>query len=130
VLTPPASPSSDDDGLLTASEIAQLRLDADWVILSACNTAAEGATEGASSMARAFFYAGARSLLLSHWEVDSAAAAALVTELFGRLAGNRGLSRAEALRQAMLRVASTVDGYTAHPVYWAPFVIVGADARE
>ncbi len=55
--------------MLTASEIATLDLDADWVILSACNTAAADGTpgaEGLSGMAKAFFYAGARALLVSH----------------------------------------------------------------
>ena len=72
LLTPPAEPSEEDDGYLTASEIAGLKLDADWVILSACNTAAGGAqgAEALSGLARAFFYAQARALLVSHWEVE------------------------------------------------------------
>ena len=68
MLTPPPQGSEADDGYLSASEIARLKLDADWVILSACNTAA-GEAKGAaalSGLARAFFYAGARSLLVSH----------------------------------------------------------------
>ena len=76
VLTPPETGTEHDDGLLTASEVAQLKLDADWVILSACNTAAgdkPGAT-GLSGLAKAFFYAGARALLVSHWPVESNAA--------------------------------------------------------
>ncbi|MCK6452103.1 MAG: CHAT domain-containing protein, partial [Alphaproteobacteria bacterium] len=82
VLTPPAAGTPDDDGLLTASEVAQLKLDADWVILSACNTAAPDATpgaEGLSGLAKAFFYAGARSLLVSNWYVASDAAVKLTT---------------------------------------------------
>ena len=79
ILTPPDGDTTDpkalehDDGFLTASEIATLKLNADWVVLSACNTAAGGATgaEALSGMARAFFYAGARALLVSHWEVGS-----------------------------------------------------------
>ena len=90
ILTPPAKGTSDakalerDDGFLTASEIAALKLDADWVILSACNTAgASGETaEALSGMARAFFYAGARALLVSHWEVGSDAAVKLTTRAF------------------------------------------------
>ena len=79
VLTPPAIPTEQDDGLLTASEIAQLELDADLVILSACNTAAgkEVGAKGFSGLAKSFFYAGARSLLVSHWPVESNAAAQL-----------------------------------------------------
>jgi CHAT domain-containing protein len=66
------------DGLLTASEVTELRLNADWIVLSACNTAAggeKGNAEALSGLARAFFYAGARALLVSHWSVDSYAAA-------------------------------------------------------
>jgi CHAT domain-containing protein len=71
VLTPPDVATEADDGLLTASEIAALKVNADWVVLSACNTAAgdgQGA-EALSGLARAFFYAGARALLVSHWPV-------------------------------------------------------------
>ena len=74
VLTPPAEGTETDDGLLTASEVAQLKLNADWVILSACNTAAADGTPGAnglSGLAKAFFYAGSRALLVSHWPVVS-----------------------------------------------------------
>ncbi len=84
VLSIPAQPSDLDDGLLTASEIAQLKLNADWVVLSACNTIAGGkpGAEALSGLARAFFYAGARALLVSHWAVDSAAATRLTTSTF------------------------------------------------
>ena len=73
VLTIPDKPTELDDGLLTASEVALLKLNADWVVLSACNTAAEEkpGAEALSGLARAFFYAGARSLVVSNWEVDS-----------------------------------------------------------
>ena len=73
ILTPPGEPSEEDDGYLSASEIAALKLDADWVILSACNTAAGAATraEALSGLARAFIYAQARALLVSHWAVYS-----------------------------------------------------------
>jgi hypothetical protein len=75
-LTLPKDPSELDDGLLTASEVAQLKLNADWVVLSACNTAAgeKPGAEALSGFARAFFYAGARALLVSHWRIDSKAA--------------------------------------------------------
>ena len=68
-LTLPKQPSDLDDGLLTASELAQLRLNADWVVLSACNTISgdKPGAEALSGLARAFFYAGARTLLVSHW---------------------------------------------------------------
>jgi CHAT domain-containing protein len=70
LLTPPDVATEGDDGLLTASEVTKLKLDADWVVLSACNTGAggeNGVTEALSGLARAFFYAGARALLVSHW---------------------------------------------------------------
>lgn len=81
LMTPSLDPGGDDTGLLTASDVAQLSIDADWVVLSACNTAA-GQSEDAealSGLARAFFYAGARSLLVSHWPVDSTATVAITT---------------------------------------------------
>jgi CHAT domain-containing protein/tetratricopeptide (TPR) repeat protein len=126
VLTPPAQASEEDDGLLTASEVAQLKLDADWVILSACNTAAGQNldTEALSGLARAFFYAGSRALLASHWYVDSDATVALVTGAFAELKRDPGIGRAEALRRAMLALIAQ-GGRMAHPSSWAPFIVVG-----
>jgi CHAT domain-containing protein/tetratricopeptide (TPR) repeat protein len=123
VLTPPDQPTEANDGLLTASEIAALKLNADWVVLSACNTAA-GAGEGAealSGLARAFFYAGARALLVSHWAVYSTAATELTTKTFANLAATPNMGRAEAFRRAMLDLIA--QGRP--PSYWAPFVVVG-----
>lgn len=133
VLTPPRDPSAEDDGLLTTSEIATLSLSSDWVILSACNTAAgrNARAEGLSGLARAFAHAGARSLMVSHWYVPSEAAASL-SVFTAEGSTRRGLDRAQALRDAMLRVMAgeDADGQLsprhAHPVYWSPFVIVGA----
>jgi CHAT domain-containing protein len=125
-LTPPAMPSPADNGLLDASDIAQLRLDADWVVLSACNTAGpDGALggESLSGLARAFFYAGARTLLVSHWAVASRPTVALTTGLFAQVAQTPTLGRAEALRRSQLTLADTPE--TAHPAFWAPFVLVG-----
>jgi len=123
VLSPPDTPTENDDGLLTASEVATLTLEADWVVLSACNTAAGQANgaEALSGLARAFFYAGARALLVSHWSVYSEAATRLTTETFARLAAKPATGRADAFRQAML--AEVAAGKP--PSYWAPFVIVG-----
>ena len=129
VLTPPAEGTAEDDGLLTASEVATLRLDADWVVLSACNTAAPDGEPGAgglSGLARAFFYAGARALLVSHWPVVSQAAAALTTGTVRQLEANPAIGRAEALRRAMLALAGDrARPYSAHPLFWAPFTVVG-----
>ncbi|MGI9426192.1 MAG: CHAT domain-containing protein, partial [Hyphomicrobiaceae bacterium] len=104
VLTPPAKASQLNDGLLTASEIATLSLDADWVVLSACNTAAgnDVGAEALSGLARAFFFAGARALLVSHWAVYSDAAVKLTTHTFDVLKRKPQIGRAEAFRQSML----------------------------
>jgi CHAT domain-containing protein len=115
---------------LTASEIATLRLDADWAILSACNTAgASGETaEPLSGMARAFFYAGARALLVSHWEVGSDAAVKLTTRTFAELKSNPHMGRAEAFRLSMRVLIEKGTAGEAHPSQWAPFVVVGEGA--
>jgi CHAT domain-containing protein len=103
-LSIPKEPSALDDGLLTASEVAQLKLNADFVVLSACNTIAgdRPGTEALSGLARSFFYAGARSLLVTHWAVVSESATRLTTSTFDRLKADPKIGRAEALRQAML----------------------------
>jgi CHAT domain-containing protein len=132
-LTLPAKPSDLDDGLLTASEVAQLKLNSDWVVLSACNTAAgdKPGAEALSGLARAFFYAGARALLVSHWAVDSDAATRLTTETFDVLRKDPNLGRAEALRRAMLAYMNdTTDPLSAYPALWAPFVVVGEGAAR
>jgi CHAT domain-containing protein len=127
ILTPPDNASELDDGYLSASEIAGLKLDADWVILSACNTAAGGArgSEAFSGLARAFFYAGARSLLASHWEVSSDSTVKLITKAVAELKTDPKIGRGEALRRSMLYMIATGKDYEAHPAFWAPFVLVG-----
>jgi hypothetical protein len=104
--------------LLTASEIAQLRLNADWVVLSACNTVAgdKPGAEALSGLTRAFFYAGARALLVSHRAVESRAATRLTTATFDLLRADPRLGRAEALRRAMLDyLADTSTPMSAYP---------------
>jgi CHAT domain-containing protein/tetratricopeptide (TPR) repeat protein len=131
-LTFPEMPSAFDDGLLTASEIAQLKLDADWVVLSACNTAAaeKPGAEALSGLARAFFYAGARSLIVSHWAVSDEATARLMIGTFRASARDPRLSHAEALRQSMLSMIDAAKSDTeADPRLWAPFVVVGEPAK-
>ncbi|MFN4159093.1 MAG: CHAT domain-containing protein [Gemmobacter sp.] len=128
VLTPPDTPTPLDDGLLTASEIAELRLDADWVILSACNTAGANGpgAEGLSGLARAFLFAGARAVLVSHWPVRDDAAARLTSGAFAALDAGQATGKADALRRAMIAVMQdTRDPTLAHPSAWAPFVLVG-----
>jgi CHAT domain-containing protein/tetratricopeptide (TPR) repeat protein len=135
ILNPPKDGTTpaeleEDDGLLTASEVAQLELDADWVVLSACNTAAgdKGDAEALSGLARAFFYAKARALLVSHWYVNSEAAVELTTGAFAELSAHPEIGRAEALRRSMARLIARGRPDQAHPEYWAPFVLVGEDA--
>ena len=135
-LSAPSVTGDDGDGLLTMEEILELKLDADWVILSACNTGAgEGAgAEAASGLGRAFFYAGTRALLVTNWSVHSQSARQLVTDLFARQARDPKLTRGEALRQAMMALVDGpgylgADGKTefayAHPLFWAPYSIIG-----
>ena len=128
VLTPPKEPTEIDDGYLSASEIGQLNLNADWVILSACNTAAPNGNpeaEGLSGLAQAFFYAGSRSLLVSHWPVISDAAKKLTTLMFKQTT-EKGVGKAKALQIAMLSFfEETTPPYMAHPLFWAPFSVVG-----
>ena len=135
-LSAPEVAGGGGDGLLTMGEILGLRLNADWVVLSACNTGSgQGAgAEAVSGLGRAFFYAGTRALLVSSWPVETTSAKALTTDLFRRQAGDPSLSRAEARRQAMLAMidgpgsvdagGKTVFSY-AHPIFWAPFTLVG-----
>ena len=137
---PDVTGEKDSDGLLTLEEVLGLKLNADWVVLSACNTASpDGAgSEAVSGLGRAFFYAGARSLLVSNWPVETVSARLLTTELFRRQAQDPALTRAEALRASMLSLMQTggaKDGagklqYTyAHPMFWAPFTLIGDGSR-
>src|SRR5258707_15329297 len=101
-LSAPAVAGVVGDGLLTVEEILRLKLHADWVVLSACNTAAGAGAgaEAASGLGRAFFYAGTRALLLTNWSVHSESARELITDLFKRQADDPKLTRGGALRQA------------------------------
>jgi len=131
ILTPPKTGSETDDGYLSASEITTLKLNADWVILSACNTAAGGAdgAEALSGLARAFFYAGARALLVSHWAVASDPTVQLITGAFEASNRSPDIGRAEALRESMIAMIEGKDKRLAHPEYWSPFILVGEGGR-
>lgn len=133
----PQVTGGEEDGLLTMGEILGLKLNADWVVLSACNTAASGGegAEAVSGLGQAFFYAGTRALLVSNWPVHSAATTALMTSLFRLQTEDPALIRAEALRRAMMglidgsvyvdaKTGKTVFSY-AHPLFWAPFSLIG-----
>lgn len=129
VMTPPEQASEADDGYLSASEAAQLRLNAEFVVLSACNTAASDGRpggEGLSGLARAFFYAGARSVMVSHWEVSDAATTTLITSTFADLDARQATDpgiRARALQTGIRAVRA--ERRWAHPAYWAAFTLVG-----
>jgi CHAT domain-containing protein len=135
-LSAPAIAGVKGDGLLTMGEIMSLKLDADWVVLSACNTgAASGAgAEAASGLGSAFFYAGARALLVTNWSVDSLSARQITSELFRLQTANPKLSRSEALRESTMALldhkgfigknGKMLFAY-AHPLFWAPYTIIG-----
>ena len=135
-LSAPSVTGDEDDGLLTMAEIIDLKLNADWVVLSACNTgAAEGAgAEAISGLGRAFFYAGTRAVLVSMWPVETSSAKELTTAIFRHQKENPGITNAQAHQMAMLQLIDghgmlDVDGRIiasyAHPFFWAPFIIVG-----
>ncbi len=117
------------------NEILGLKLDADFAVLSACNTAAADSAEAeaVSGLGRAFFYAGARAILVSNWPVNSGSTTDLMSRMFKSLATDKSLSRTEALRKTKLYQVRQ-GGYRsggkrafsyAHPIFWAPFTIVG-----
>ncbi|MGO8869767.1 MAG: CHAT domain-containing protein [Alphaproteobacteria bacterium] len=136
-LSAPSVAGGEGDGLLTMSKILGLKLNADWVVLSACNTAAgNGAgAEAVSGLGLAFFYAGTRALMVTNWPVETTSARALTTAVFRLEAASEGMARADALRGAMLELMDG-PGYMdkaqnrvlfsyAHPLFWAPFTLVG-----
>ncbi|MGF6415861.1 CHAT domain-containing protein [Paraburkholderia sp. MM5482-R1] len=123
------------DGLLKMDDVLTLKLNADWVVLSACNTAAaDGAgSEAVSGLGRAFFYAGTRALLATHWAVETESAQELTTQLFSLQQAEPTLGRAEALRQTMVAIIDKSGRFRdgkmiasyAHPFFWAPFALFG-----
>lgn len=133
VLTPPAAAAKTraEDGLLEASEVAALTLNADLVVLSACNTATGGSRfggESLSGLSEAFFHAGARNMLISHWQVPSAATSELMSSLFASLGPAMTTGSADALRAAQLGMIGKAA--TAHPFFWAAFVVMGDGATS
>jgi len=133
VLSPPAiaAVTKIEDGLLDASEISQLKLNADLVVLSACNTAGGGdkfGGEALTGLAEAFFFAGARNLLVTHWSVPSEATTSLMGRVFASLGPDMTRSSARALQQAQIQMLAIPT--TAHPVFWGAFVLLGDGAEE
>jgi CHAT domain-containing protein len=136
-LSSPSVTGDKEDGLFTMTEIMKLKMNADWIVLSACNTgAASGAgAEALSGLVQAFFYAGSRSILASMYPVETTSARKLITRLFELQVSDSRLTRSQALRKSMLDLIDNqnmveqpsgkrVASY-AHPLFWAPFVIVG-----
>jgi CHAT domain-containing protein len=133
VLTPPvqtpalSNPQArEEDGLLEASEIASLRFNAELVVLSACNTAGGAGRFGGDSLsglAESFFHAGARRLLVSHWQVPSKATARLMTRLFETMGPDMAVGPSRSLQAAQLSLIRQPQ--SAHPFFWAAFVLVG-----
>jgi CHAT domain-containing protein len=133
VLSPPAAAAVTkiEDGLLDASEISQMKLNADLVVLSACNTAGGGdkfGGEALTGLAEAFFFAGARNLLVTHWSVPSEATTSLMGRVFASLGPDMTRSSARALQQAQIQMLGMPA--TAHPVFWGAFVLLGDGAEE
>jgi CHAT domain-containing protein len=129
ILTPPATASNENDGLLTASEIMSLKLDADLVILSACNTAASDGrprAEGFSGLTRAFLSAGARNVIVTHWSIPSLPAVSITTRIIAEREKNSALTWSEAMRRAFVAMVEE-EGTPefAHPSNWAAFSVVG-----
>lgn len=114
-----------DDGMLQAREIFRLRLNADVVTLSACQSGLGQllAGEGVMGLSRAFFYAGAQSLVVSLWNVNDAATAELMKTFYTHL--KAGVARDEAMRRAKLALAKGPNRAWRHPYFWAPFVFLG-----
>ena len=123
----------ESDGLLVTSEILDLKLDADLVVLSACDTGGaggdtstsglQGGGEALGGLTRAVIYAGGRSLIVSHWSVDSEATVRLMTGMFSADAP----TKAHSLARSQLALQQSEQ--FSHPFFWAPFTIVGDGSR-
>lgn len=132
-LTMAVDPSSNELPLLTLDDVVGLRMNADWVLLSACNTSAAERVGGdaLSGLARGFFFAGAKSLLVTHWEVDSESAANITVKTIEKYASNPKITRAQALQSASIDLieGKQVPSEWAHPAFWAPYALVGNGRR-
>lgn len=126
-------PKSEDLPLLLLDDVVGLRLSADWVLLSACNTSSADSAGGdvLSGLARGFFFAGAKSLLVTHWEVETESAKAITVNTMRSYFGNATISRAQALQTASLGLigGSQTPEEWSHPAFWAPYALVGSGRR-
>jgi CHAT domain-containing protein len=116
--------NSEEDGLLHATEIFNLKLNADLVVLSACQTGLGKLIrgEGMVGLTRAFMYAGTPTVMVSLWSVSDVSTVTLMGEFYRNLVIEK-LGKTDALRKAQLTMLS--DEKFAHPFYWAPFVLIG-----
>jgi len=117
--------TSKEDGFLQPFEIFNMQLNADLVVLSACNTALGEISkgEGIIGVTRAFQYAGIPSLLVSQWNVDDKATSIIMTSFYTYL--KEGFSKNKALQQAKLDYLKSAKGKFNNPFYWAPFILIG-----
>jgi CHAT domain-containing protein/tetratricopeptide (TPR) repeat protein len=132
ILAVPRQQTATDNGLLTTSDVTTLNLNADLVILSACNTAASDGrpgAEGLSGLANAFFYAGARTLVVTHWEIPSKPAVELVAGMVAAVEESDKLSWPEALQRSAISLIDEVGPASfAHPAAWGAYIVVGANS--
>lgn len=112
------------DGLIDVNDIPQLKLDADIVVLSACNTGRTQGGDEAEGLVSTFVEAGARNVVVSNWSADSAATGELMTGMFAQ----KGVSQAAALQTAQATMMASPNEHS-HPFYWAAFTVVGDGAR-
>jgi CHAT domain-containing protein len=122
-----AAGAKPEDQLLLASEASTLKLSAEWVLLSACNTGSPDSpgAQGLSGLTRAFFFAGAKSLLVSHWSVRDDVGERLIPAMLLAEQRNPKLPHAQALQQASLAILDDPGLNAANPAAWAPFTLVG-----
>ena len=126
-MTPPEESSLINDGILTASEVSQLNLNAKLVILSACNTAAKENeyASGFSGLVASFFNAGAQSILATHWNVDDKTTATMIIETIKKSV-NQNINLSDALKLTKIEFISGKHGEKyKHPKYWGAYVIIG-----
>ena len=133
VTSPPPGRTGREGWLLTASRLLELDLDANLVILSACNSGGGDGKSGESlsGLARSFFFAKARSLMVTHWPVDDKFGSALVQLTILGMKEKPELGVTAALRDTQLEILDAIaqgknpNAALAHPYYWAPFAVVG-----
>jgi len=114
-----------ENNFLQAYEISQMQLNANLVVLSACETGYGNFEKGngLASLARAFMYAGVPALVVSLWEVNDQSTAVIMQSFYENLAN--GENKADALQKAKQNYISQAKGNAAHPAYWSPFIQLG-----